>query len=433
MMDAQGYAAQTEQLMAQVEMLIDFAWVPALLVDDNLSVIKVNAAARSLLGGQLTAGADLRTAVAALAAWVEECGAEGHAERVKIPTGAGDATAQVTLRAAPGRRVIMLLNARRPEAVSQNRDAFANMLGEAPNFVACKEAAAAFASKESNILLLGETGTGKEVFARAIHAASSRAGGPFVAINCAAIPETLLESELFGYDSGAFTDARRGGKPGKLELANNGTLFLDEVGDMSPLLQAKLLRVLQDRAVERLGGTRTVKVDYRLIAATNQDLEERVEQGHFRRDLFFRLNVLPIRIPPLRLRRSDILLLARHFLNLYGGGRMFDFAPSAEASLLAHEWPGNVRELENIIQYCLSVETGPIVSVDSLPRYLPRMAADDRRFTLETLLETVEREIIREALERNPGTGGREVAARELGISRAGLYRRLQKYGYLNS
>lgn len=432
-------SSQLEQLMKQVELLVDSAWVPALLLHPDLSIARSNAAARNLFGPDTGPGAYLHQLSAPLAAWVAAPMAEQREQMTKklnLLGGPGIAPATATAHFFPhgleGCGLILLAQVERGIAKpSQNRDPFASILGNSPNLVACKEAAAAFASKESNILLLGETGTGKEVFARAIHGGSRRSRGPFIAVNCAAIPESLLESELFGYDSGAFTDARRGGKPGKVELASNGTLFLDEIGDMSPLLQAKLLRVLQDRLVERLGGTSTVKVDFRLIAATNQSLEERVEQGLFRRDLFYRLNVLPIRIPPLRSRRPDILVIARHVLYAYGSGQgVYDFAPDAEAALLAHDWPGNVRELENVVQYCLSIETGPLITAQSLPRYLPRTESPTSGLNLEMFLESMERELVRDALLRHPGAGGRIEAAKELGISRAGLYRRIQKFGF---
>src|SRR6185295_4825854 len=228
-------------------------------------------------------------------------------------------------------------------------------------------AVAALAERASRsrvtVLLLGETGTGKEVVARAIHAASERAERPFIAINCAALPDSLLESELFGHTRGAFTGAERD-RRGAFDEAHSGTLFLDEVGETSGAFQAKLLRVLQDRAVRPLGGTRSRDVDVRVIAATHRDLQREVARGRFREDLFFRLHVFPIRIPPLRDRPEDVLALAQHFLDLHGaaeGGSGGALSPGSRRRLLAHRWPGNVRELENAILRALVLARGAAI------------------------------------------------------------------------
>ena len=221
------------------------------------------------------------------------------------------------------------------------------------------------------VLLIGETGTGKELFAHAVHNASPRANGPFVAINCAAMPENLLESELFGYEEGAFTGARKGGKPGLFEFAHKGTLFLDEVEGMSTALQCKLLRVLQEREIMRVGGNRIVSVDVRIVAATNENLDKMVEEGTFRRDLYYRLNTLPVLIPPLREREGDLLLLIDHFRK--GIGASFTLSPELERLLLTHQWRGNIRELRNVVEY-FSYTGSPVVGPEELPptfHYLP--------------------------------------------------------------
>ena len=224
------------------------------------------------------------------------------------------------------------------------------------------------ARTDATVLLTGESGTGKEVFARYIHDQSTRAKGPFVAINCAAIPDNLLEATLFGHEKGAFTGAQ-GAQAGKFEQANGGTLLLDEISEMPLALQAKLLRVLQEREVERVGGKKPVALDIRVLATSNRDMAAEVKAGRFREDLYYRLNVFPLAIPPLRERPGDILPLARHFLALHGGrlGRVARFAEDAAAKLAAHAWPGNVRELENVIQRALIMVTGETIDAAALP------------------------------------------------------------------
>ncbi len=225
------------------------------------------------------------------------------------------------------------------------------------------------ANNVSNILLLGESGTGKELFARAIHATSNRKDNPFIAVNCAAIPEMLLESELFGYEDGSFTGAKKGGKIGKFLLADGGTLFLDEIGDMPLYLQAKLLRVLDDKKVDRVGSAKLVDVDVHIIAATNKNLEEMVDKKEFRQDLFYRLNVIPLFIPPLRERKDDILLLADYFINKYNkrlGKNILGLNQDVKEVLLKYEWPGNVRELENYLEYMVSFETNKYIQINNM-------------------------------------------------------------------
>ena len=241
---------------------------------------------------------------------------------------------------------------------------FDDVVGSSPAIRKCVDILRKMSLTPLPVLLIGETGTGKELFAHAVHNASPRANGPFVAINCAAMPENLLESELFGYEEGAFTGARKGGKPGLFEFAHRGTLFLDEVEGMSPALQVKLLRVLQEREIMRVGGNKIISVDVRIVAATNENLERRVEEGSFRRDLYYRLNTLPVLIPPLREREGDLMLLLDCFRREIGAA--FTLSPEAEALLRAHRWRGNIRELRNVVEYC-SYTGSPVVKAEDLP------------------------------------------------------------------
>ena len=292
------------------------------------------------------------------------------------------------------------------------------------------------APTNSTVLLGGESGVGKDLIARAIHEKSRRASGPFVKINSTAIPENLLESELFGFERGAFTGATTS-KPGKFELADKGTLFLDEIGDVPPATQVKLLRVLQEREFERLGGTRTIKVDVRLLAATNRDLREALEQGTFREDLYYRLNVVPIDIAPLRERKEDIPDLANLFLQRFAKESGRDSAShvrgitlAAMQLLLAHYWPGNVRELQNVIERACALAAGPELDAKDIQLDVPRRSqagANDRFLPEGLTLDQWEDEMIREALKR--ANGNKSQAARLLGLSRNALRYRLSKIG----
>jgi DNA-binding NtrC family response regulator len=288
------------------------------------------------------------------------------------------------------------------------------------------------APTNSTVLLGGESGVGKDLVARAIHEKSRRASGPFIKINSSAIPENLLESELFGYERGAFTGATAS-KPGKFELADKGTLFLDEIGDVPPAIQVKLLRVLQEREFERLGGTRTVKVDVRLIAATNRDLREALEQGTFREDLYYRLNVVPIDIAPLRQRKEDIPDLVNLFISRFAGDSgkpVKSIAPEAMQILVNYHWPGNVRELQNIIERACALAKGPVLEAADIHLDLRPAKADNGTsgFLPEGMtLEHWEDEMIQEALRR--AHGNKSQAARLLGLSRNALRYRLSKIG----
>jgi DNA-binding NtrC family response regulator len=290
------------------------------------------------------------------------------------------------------------------------------------------------APTNSTVLLGGESGVGKDLIARAIHEKSRRASGPFVKINSTAIPENLLESELFGYEKGAFTGATTS-KPGKFELADKGTLFLDEIGDVPPAIQVKLLRVLQEREFERLGGTRTIRVDVRLLAATNRDLRAALEDGTFREDLYYRLNVVPIDIPPLREHKEDVPGLANLFLARFAkdSGRVqkiTGIAPAAMQLLTGHYWPGNVRELQNVIERASALATGSQLAATDIQLDSPRNrtgAASDRFLPDGMTLDQWEDEMIREALKR--AAGNKSQAARLLGLSRNALRYRLSKIG----
>ncbi|MGD1157067.1 MAG: sigma-54 dependent transcriptional regulator [Terriglobia bacterium] len=313
---------------------------------------------------------------------------------------------------------------------------FRNIVAHSPKMQEVLATVERVAPTNSTVLLGGESGVGKDLIARAIHEHSRRAAGPFLKINCTAIPENLLESELFGYEKGAFTGANTA-KPGKFELADKGTIFLDEIGDVPGSIQVKLLHVLQDREFERLGGTKTLKVDVRVIAATNQDLRAALEQGTFREDLYYRLNVVPISIPPLRERREEIPYLVDHFIARFtreSEKPLAGITPAALKLLTDFHWPGNVRELENIIERAVALSVGTVIDVGdirldvSASRPAPVATGGSVPFPPEGMtLEQFEDEIIREALRR--AGGNKSQAARLLGLSRNALRYRLSKLG----
>ena len=286
-----------------------------------------------------------------------------------------------------------------------------------------------------SVLLLGESGTGKEALARALHEMGPRARQPYVAINCGAIPENLLESELFGHERGAFTGAVKQ-SIGRIESANKGTLFLDEIGDLPHPLQVKLLRFLQDQVIERVGGRQSIQVDVRIVSATNQTLESQVEGGRFRADLFYRLNSVTVRIPPLRERPGDPLLLARYFLNRFNAEftrSLRGFDEMAMAAIAAHPWPGNVRELENRIKRAVVMADGRLVGAADLELAVPDdiAAVADANFDLRTARQRVERELVQRALAQTGGTLA--AAAKLLGVSRPTLYTLLETHGLASS
>lgn len=306
-----------------------------------------------------------------------------------------------------------------------------DILGTSQIMGRIRERAKIIAASNSTVLITGESGTGKEMLARAIHNLSPRRQAPFVAINCSAIPEALLESELFGYEEGSFTGARKGGKFGKIELADKGTLFLDEIGDMPLFLQVKILRVLQERSIERIGGLQTIPVNVRIIAATHQDLEKMMEQGEFRNDLYYRINVIPIVIAPLRERKEDLDVLSSHFLKLYNqqlNKKVEGFSEGFRQKLWNYSWPGNVRELQNIIEYAMNITSGTILDVDQLPIKIRQVEQNDVGMYD---LEVMEREtILRCIKEFGTSVQNKEKAARALGIGIATLYRKLARYGF---
>lgn len=321
-----------------------------------------------------------------------------------------------------------------------------NIIGQSQCMQSAKGILLQVAARGSNVLFVGESGTGKELFAHALHAASTRRNEPFIKVNCAAIPEHLLESELFGYVEGAFTGAKRGGQIGKFELAHNGTIFLDEIGDMSLPMQAKLLRVLQESEVSPLGSTTTRHIDIRVVAATNTDLKELLKQGKFRMDLYYRLNIVTMKIPPLRERLGDIRRLSEHFLDIFNtefGLNVKTFSPEAWTILENYDFPGNVRELRNIIERAFNVVMGTKIEREDLPHYIfqnsfgTEIKLIDNDFTshlgmkpmpeiIEEIVEEVEIRMIEKALLYTKGN--KPDAATLLGISRAGLYNKLQKY-----
>jgi DNA-binding NtrC family response regulator len=313
----------------------------------------------------------------------------------------------------------------------QVTERYREIVGTSASIAAAVDAAKKAAASRSTVLLLGESGTGKEVFARAIHAWSERKSEPFVAINCVGLSRELLESDLFGHERGAFTGAHQQ-KRGKIELGDGGTVFLDEVGDIAPEIQTKLLRFLQEREFERVGGTRPISVDVRIIAATNRDLEAAVKDGRFREDLYYRLNVIPITLPTLRERREDIVDLASFFLRRFAletKKAFSEIAPAAQERLVAYAWPGNVRELANVIERAVVLGSGPGIELHDLP---PRVAAATSSrggapASYETALEAYKRDLVMRALQRHQGN--RTLAARELGLRRTSLARLIRALG----
>lgn len=314
--------------------------------------------------------------------------------------------------------------------VSEIETDFSQIIGNSSKMNELKAMALHVAPSKATLLIQGESGTGKELLARAIHQSSNRKGHAFIAINCGAIPENLLESELFGYEEGSFTGAKRGGKLGKFELAHNGTIFLDEIGDMPLHLQVKILRVLQERRVERIGSTRSIPLDVRVIAATHRDLDTMVKTGEFREDLFYRLNVIPLTIPPLRERQEDIPVLIQFYLDHYSmltDKAVSGITPEATVILTRYSWPGNVRELGNVIEYCVTMVAGEDITPQILPKRV-KMELKPASQNSSLNLKLLEREAIMKALTLVDAEGHKDDAAKLLGISRATLYRKIKEY-----
>ena len=308
-----------------------------------------------------------------------------------------------------------------------------DIIGNTPAIQKLLQTVQKIAPTDSTALITGETGVGKELIAKAIHSSSHRRSHIFVKVNCAAIPETLLESELFGYERGAFTGAVTT-KPGRFEIAHRGTIFLDEIGEIPLHLQAKLLNVLQDRAFERLGGVKTIKVDIRIITATNKDLQAAAKSGAFRSDLFYRLNVVPIHIPPLRERKDDIIPLVDYFLKKYKTKYQKDvahFSPEVIAAFANYDWPGNIRELENVLERMVVMSESDTVSLDQMPAEIrgivPIIETSTLKEKIDTISHATENQIIIDAL--NKTNQNRTKAAELLGISRRTLQNKIKEYG----
>ena len=320
-----------------------------------------------------------------------------------------------------------------------SQSSFAQLVGQSDAMQKVFDVVKKVADSKSNVLICGESGTGKELVARAIHYNSVRSTSPFVAVNCSAVPETLLESELFGHIKGSFTGAISN-KAGLFEVANGGTIFLDEIGDTTPTIQVKLLRVIQEREFRRVGGTQDIKVDVRIVAATNKDLEKAVADGSFREDLYYRLDVIPIRLPPLRLRSGDIPLLVSHFLTRFSkesGKPMPVLSPEAMQVLLGHEWRGNVRELENLIERVVAFSTGGPVTETEMRGWLHRTVSPQQQggiptdlpedgLDLEGMINGIEKDLLLKALERTKWV--KKKAARLLRLNTRSFRYRLEKY-----
>jgi transcriptional regulator with PAS, ATPase and Fis domain len=329
------------------------------------------------------------------------------------------------------------------ETIKKVSGGFDDIIGNSAELQNVKRIARKAANTPSTILITGESGTGKEMFASAIHKLSPYAEGPFISVNCAAIPEHLLEAELFGYEEGAFTGAKKGGKPGKFELAHKGTLFLDEIGDMPPLMQSKILRVLQEREVERVGGVAKHHVDVRIVAATNRRLEDMVQEGDFREDLYYRLNIIRLLLPPLRSRKEDIPLLLMHHLQKICkrfGLEIKSFSKEAMLTLINYTWPGNVRELVNTVEMLVSLSESDTIQPEDLPERfgrtliaapnvsaLPAFEQENNILTKvkNSVLEREKELILKILAETN---GNKAAAARKLGIQRSTLYENLKKH-----
>lgn len=316
----------------------------------------------------------------------------------------------------------------------QNQNRVDNIIGSDPKFREIVKECLKVAKTDIPVLLTGETGTGKEVMAKALHTNSLRCDKPFVSINCAAIPFELLESELFGYMDGAFTGSKRGGKKGKFQLANGGTIFLDEIGDMPSSMQAKLLRVLQEKEIEPLGSEKSIPLDVRVVAATRQDLEAKMKDGSFREDLYYRLSVFNIHIPPLRERSGDSLELAEFFLDeLNHKYKTYKtFSKAVKAYFLKYQWPGNVREVNNVVQSAYAISTENIIDINDIPARMlqqekPAINLDKNKKSLGQMVDDYEKEVILELLKKHKGNCLE--AAKEAGIHKSNFYRKLQKYG----
>jgi transcriptional regulator with PAS, ATPase and Fis domain len=342
-----------------------------------------------------------------------------------------DARGRAHLRAFLSRRMEAPVAERTADRMPASRTRGVSIIGRSPALIRMLQTIERVAPTDVTVLLLGETGTGKELAARALHECSPRADQPFVAVNCAALPENLVESELFGHEVGAFTGATKR-KIGRIEQASGGTLFLDEIGDLPAPAQAKLLRALQERTIERVGGTDAIRVDFRLVAATNQDLESGTAKGSFRRDLFFRLNVVSVHLPPLRERLEDVPLLVAHFLSRATermDKRDIRLNKHAVAAMQRYPWPGNVRELENVCTRLIALApNGSVLGPENLDLFIAEEVANSPlpSAELRDILDFCEREIVKRMLDRH--SGNRTKTARSLGISRQALQQKLARF-----
>jgi two-component system NtrC family response regulator len=326
----------------------------------------------------------------------------------------------------------LLKENRRLSAALTERYGYRNIVGKSKPMQKVYDLIAKVAQSKASVLITGPSGTGKELIAKAIHYESLRKDRPFISVNCGALAETLLESELFGHEKGAFTGAITM-KKGRFELADGGTLFLDEIGDMSPPLQVKLLRVLQEMEFERVGGTKTIKIDVRVLSASNRNLKDDVAGGVFREDLFYRLNVIHIEVPPLRERVEDVRLLVSHFIDKYGTGKKIELSPQAWEALYTHSWPGNVRELENVIERAVVLNSEGLIDLKDLPAEFTKAKGDldvDRfippEAPLQGTLEEIEEKLIRRALKQSGNVQSH--AAEQLGITKSLIQHKMKKY-----
>lgn len=449
--DPRETLAQQRQLIEELQTLVNHVPDGLLVLGPGGIVRHINAAASRLLkiprqlaqGRSLATLLDFDTAVAQ----VFRTG-QGYADRELIIDSPSlklhVVDTAVPIKSEDGRVLSVVNTFREIEQVrrladriagNQARYTFGSLIGNSPILQTVVTAAAKAARGTANILLCGESGTGKEVFAQAIHNDSARSDGPFIAINCAALPRDLIESELFGYAPGSFTGARREGRPGKFEAASSGTIFLDELSELPLDVQAKLLRVLQEREVVRLGDTRSIKIDVRIIAATNRDLVDMVRRREFRDDLYYRCNVIELTLPPLRERREDIPVLARHFLSHYASAldrQVLGFSTDALAILQSQPWPGNVRELENTIERLVNLAEGNEIGAVSLKHTSSTFVPDapvkaEARPYIGHRLALIEREAIEQTLQWTRYNVTR--AAAVLGISKPTLYAKLKRYG----
>jgi two-component system response regulator PilR (NtrC family) len=428
----EGYQVVMADSRAQAAAVLSHEAIDVVVTDvrlpdgDGIEILRhVKAATPETIVIVMTAFGTTETAVAA-----RKLGAEAYVQKGDLDV---DELRIVVRDALANRRV-------REENVILKREVgqlhgLDHVVGTSAVMAALFEMVRAVAPTGSTVLITGESGTGKELVARAIHGLSGRSDGPFVSVNCGALPDTLLESELFGHMKGAFTDARQS-KKGLFEAAHGGTLFLDEVGETSPPMQVKLLRALQERRIRRLGGTDEIDVDVRVIAATNVPLEDLVREKRFREDLFYRLQVIPVRTPPLRERREDVGLLAEHFLEEFGRKmekNVVGISGEAMECLERYSWPGNVRELENVIERAVALETSPAVQPERLPDAIRQPAPTESApligpgFSLDAHLRALEARLLEEALAM--AQGDRAEAAQLLGVSPRSLRYLLQKHG----